>query len=290
MTTIRELAPAKINLTLEIAGRRGDGFHELASLVAFASVGDMVTLNTTALAEVAVSGPFSSRIEGANTLDRTLELLSRAAPDLKLGAVHLDKILPVAAGIGGGSADAAALLRAVRTANGRAGAKVDWHALARRLGADVPVCLEGQSLWMTGTGEELADVRDGVTPLDALLVNPMARVPRDKTARVFSALGAEALPADYAPPPAPSFGSRAALIAFMRERDNQLASAALSVVPEIGSVLAALQQLDGIEHAAVSGAGPTCFGVFTDGDAAEAAWRALSAARPKWWIETATLG
>jgi len=290
MTSIREFAPAKINLTLDIAGRREDGFHELSSLVAFADVGDVVTLDPAGAPAVAVSGPFAARLTDGNILERALALLEDQAPQLALGSVHLEKVLPVAAGVGGGSADAGALLRAVRRANGSATEGVDWHGLARALGADVPVCLEGRPRWMTGTGETLAEIAGGLPPLQAVLVNPLAEVPVDKTARVFRALGAKLLAEGYAAPSAPRFVGREALLELMRVRGNALARAAEAIVAEVGTVLAALRALPGLEYAAVSGAGPTCFGIFADREAAEAARRQLSAAHSEWWAVAVTLG
>jgi 4-diphosphocytidyl-2-C-methyl-D-erythritol kinase len=290
MTSIREFAPAKINLTLELAGRRGDGFHELASLVAFADVGDVVVLDPESAAGVSLSGPFAGQLDGANILATVLALLAERAPQLLLGSVHLEKHLPVAAGIGGGSADAGALLRAVGRANGSISDVVDWHALARELGADVPVCLEARPLWMTGIGDTLAEIAGGLPSLDAVLINPMAAVPADKTARVFRAFGAAPLGAGYPSPPSPTFPDRDALLGFMRARGNDLLRAAEAVVSEVGVVLEALQAAERIEYAAVSGAGPTCFGIFPDREAAEAARQRVAAEHPTWWAVAVRLG
>lgn len=287
---VRELAPAKINLTLEVAGRRDDGLHEIASLVAFASAGDTVVLEPGGRCGVSVAGPFAGSLTGPNILARALALIAQRAPQLALGAVHLEKTLPVAAGIGGGSADAGALLRAVRRASGAASEGVDWHRLARLLGADVPVCLASRSLWMTGTGEALSDIEGGLPPLDAVLVNPLADVPADKTARVFRALAARALDAAYATPSAPRFSDRAEVLAFMRAHGNDLACAAERVVPEMGAVLAALGGLASCAYASVSGAGPTCFGIFSDAEAADIAREAIASKHPDWWAVAVTLG
>ena len=290
MTSFREFAPAKINLTLEVAGRRDDGFHEIRSLVAFARAGDVVTLEPGAARALTVSGPFADKLSGPNILSRALELLASTEAGLPTGSVHLEKNLPVAAGIGGGSADAGALLRVLRRASGEAGNAVDWHRFALTLGADVPVCLESRALWMTGVGEQLADIPDGFPVLHTVLVNPLADVPADKTARVFRALAAPRLAAHYGAPPAPRFADRDGLLAFMRVCGNGLAPAAEAVVPEIGAVLAALTSLPQIEYAALSGAGPTCFGVFPSAEAAAAAEAALAAAWPTWWVAASDIG
>lgn len=290
MAVIREFAPAKINLTLSVCGQRADGFHELASLTAFADVGDDVTFESGAPPTVRVGGPFAGALAGSeNLLDRTLALLANDAPHLALGAVYLEKRLPVAAGIGGGSADAAALLRAVRAANPEAAASVDWRALAGRLGADVPVCLERRALWMTGAGHGLADLAGGLPPLDVLLVNPMARVPADKTARVFRALGASPLAADWRAAPAPAFPDAAALLAFLRARGNDLEAAASAVVPDAQRVLDVLRADPDVRYAALSGAGPTSFAVFQDAAAAQRARDRLAASHPAWWAAAAVL-
>jgi 4-diphosphocytidyl-2-C-methyl-D-erythritol kinase len=284
MTTIAEFAPAKVNLTLEIAGRRGDGLHEIRSLTTFASAGDRVVLDVGRDAAIEISGPFGAGLAGQNILGTALSLLAARAPHLTLGTVCLDKHLPIAAGLGGGSADAAALLRAVRRANPATSLDVPWHELAAALGADVPACLESRPLWVTGKGEELAEVTGGVPRLEAVLVNPLTAVPADKTARVFRALGAKSVPGSQARPPAPVFSGRRSLLDFMSACGNHLSDAAAAVMPEAGAVLAALRALPEIEYAAMSGAGPTCFGVVSDADAAEAARAKIAAAHPAWWV------
>lgn len=290
MAVIREFAPAKINLTLTVCGKRADGLHELASLTAFADVGDDVTFESGAPPTVRVGGPFAAALAGSeNLLDRTLALLANDAPHLALGAVHLEKRLPVAAGVGGGSADAAALLRAVRAANPETAPSVDWRAIAGRLGADVPACLERRALWMTGAGHSLADIASGLPPLRVLLVNPMARVPADKTARVFRTLGAPPLTGDWSAEPAPAFSDAEALLVFLRARGNDLEAAACAVVPEAQSVLDVLRGDPDVRHAALSGAGPTSFAVFQDAAAAQRARDRLAASHPAWWTATAAL-
>lgn len=288
MTTIREFAPAKINLTLRVRGKRADGYHEIESLVVFADIGDALTLDIDGVPGVTVRGPFATSLQGENILDRAFALIQDSAPELVLGAVELEKRLPVAAGIGGGSADAGALLRAVRQVN--SAESVDWYGLAFALGADVPVCLRARPAWMTGAGHDLSDLDGGVPRLAALLVNPMALVPADKTARVFRALGAAPLPADFEGSAEPAFQERGALLDYMRANGNDLAAAAQDVVLDIAVVLAALGAVPGIEYAAVSGAGPTCFGIFPDLATAQAAQSAIRRDHPRWWVTAATLG
>lgn len=292
MTSIREFAPAKINLTLEVIGRRSDGMHELASLVVFADVGDVVAFNRGGPPRVTIDGPMAAGLAGHdNILDDALRALQEENPQLGLGAAHLEKHLPVAAGIGGGSADAGALLRAVRRGNDQSsGLSTDWQRVAASLGADVPVCFANRPSWVTGFGQEVREIEGGVPQLTAVLVNPMALVPRDKTARVFRALGAPPLQQLVAERQPSAFASRPALLDFMGARGNHLADAAQTVVPEIADVMRVLAAMPGVEHAAVSGAGPTCFGIFPDRDAAEVAREQIVARHPTWWAVAVTLG
>jgi 4-diphosphocytidyl-2-C-methyl-D-erythritol kinase len=217
--------------------------------------------------------------------------LRQAEPRLVFGAVALDKRLPVAAGIGGGSADAAAVLRAVRRANPELADKVDWVGVATRLGADVAVCLGDRAAWVSGIGDRIEPLGGPLPALHAVLVNPLARVPADKTAQVYGALNAPALATGVGPsrPPERSFETRAHLVALMGEHGNDLETAARRVVPEIEGVMAALDALAGVEIARLSGAGPTCFAVFTSAEAARAAAATLAVRQSAWWIRSATL-
>ena len=280
MTIITEFAPAKVNLTLEVLGRRPDGFHEIASLVAFASAGDQVTLDTSRPLAVTTSGRFDGSIAGQNLIEVTLQRLREAEPRLTLGAVNLEKNLPVAAGIGGGSADAAAVLRAVRTANPDLAAIIDWSRIAASLGADVPVCFANRAAWMTGIGEVVQPVA-GLPPLAAVLVNPLLPMPSDKTAQVFRNLNAGPLESVRATPPTAAFATTAALLDFISSRGNALDTSARRVAPVINDVMGAISTTPGCLYAAVSGGGPTCFGIFTDNTVAAAA---ITQDHPTWWI------
>jgi 4-diphosphocytidyl-2-C-methyl-D-erythritol kinase len=291
MPVITERAPAKINLTLEVRGRRPDGYHELLSLVVFAGIADVVSLDTEGPTGVRVSGPFQAEIAGPNLLETALLLLRERAPGLVLGAVDLEKKLPVAAGIGGGSADAAALLRAVANANPKLRDQVDWRGLAVRLGADVAVCLENRASWMSGAGEVIEPLAEPLPALHVVLVNPRARVPADKTARVFQKLAAPPYSDGVRPAKAEkrSFVSRADLLAFLAANGNDLEAAAIAVVPALVRVMTGLSRMPEIEMARLSGAGPTCYGIFPSAPAAEAAAAALKSAQPEWWVEATVL-
>jgi 4-diphosphocytidyl-2-C-methyl-D-erythritol kinase len=286
MTTFSEFARAKINLTLEVLGKRSDGYHELRSLVAFADDAfDVVTLDTSKPVGCEISGPFCATIAGQNLIDVTLAKLAAASPGLQLGAVHLVKSLPVAAGIGGGSADAAAVLRAVHRANPKYSATVDWHALARSLGADVPVCLENRAAWMTGIGDIVHALGD-LPKLTGVLVNPLQVMPADKTAQVFRALDAGPVAPD-ASAPTKTYRSRDELLDDMKACGNALEAAACKIVPIITDVKRAIVGVPGCLYAAVSGGGPTCFGIFADHESTAAQ---MQKAHPEWWVRPVTLG
>lgn len=289
MAVIVETARAKVNLTLAIHGKRADGYHELASLVAFAEQpADVIVLDTGLPNAVTMIGPFAGGIAGPNLLHTVLDLAIGAEPALEVGSVRLEKQLPVAAGIGGGSADAAALLRALRRANPQHAERIDWPAIARRLGADVPVCLLNRAAWMTGVGEVLSPIAE-LPRLDVVLVNPMVAVPADKTAQVFRALAAGPLDAGAGDAPPPRVVRRDALLALI-DGGNDLETAARMVIPAISDVLAALRASHGCAVAAMSGAGPTCFGVFDDAGKARDVAASLAARHPSWWIAAARVG
>jgi 4-diphosphocytidyl-2-C-methyl-D-erythritol kinase len=287
MTAITELARAKVNLTLRVRGRRADGYHELESLITFADVGDRLDLLPGGDAFVRATGRFADALVGPNLVETALARLAATEPRLVLGSVRLEKRLPVAGGIGGGSADAAALLRTVRRANPSLAGSVDWTGVAAALGADVPVCLAGEPALVRGKGEWIAPL-PRLPRLAAVLVNPLAPVPADKTARVFARL--EAPPAAAPLPATPALESEAALLTFMRAEGNDLLAPATAVVPEIAGVMAALEGAPGCRLAGLSGAGPTCFAIFGSTPEAAAAAASLQKDRPGWWVAATTLG
>jgi 4-diphosphocytidyl-2-C-methyl-D-erythritol kinase len=281
---LRELARAKINLTLRVLGRRADGYHEIESLVAFAAIGDRLALTPGPECRLTVSGPFARDIDGPNLLETALVLLREHDATLQLGTVLLEKNLPVAAGLGGGSADAAALLRAVRRANPERAGAVAWHALAARLGADVPVCLAGVPALISGVGDNVGPLGAayGLPPVAAVLVNPRLPLP---TAQVYAALAAGPAPASAPPtaPPSP-MSDLAALVDFMRRHGNDLERPATALLPTITDIKAALAAQPGCRIAAMSGSGPTCFGIFADDASAARAIAALASQHRQWWI------
>lgn len=274
---IAEFAAAKINLSLHVTGQRGDGYHLLDSLVVFADVGDRVTVAPAPDLGLTLAGP-----RAAGLLAEADNLVLRAARAFGTdhgAAITLDKHLPVASGIGGGSADAAAALRALARL---------WDlplpdaAAVLRLGADVPVCLHGRPVRMQGVG-------DIITPLPALpaawlvLVNPGVGV---STPAVFKALARKDNPPMPALPACPDLPVLARWLAAQR---NDLEPPALALQPVIGQVQAALAAQPGCHLARMSGSGATCFGLFATNAEAEAAAAAIAAAAPEWWVQAGAM-
>lgn len=282
---VTQLARAKVNLTLKVLGRRADGYHALESLVTFAAVGDRLTFEPGVEAGLRVHGPFAERIAGPNILTGVLELLMQAGIPLGDGSLRLEKNLPVAAGLGGGSSDAGALLRLARATHGERTEASLWRDLARRLGADVPVCFGDRAAFMGGIGDELQPLASGSSPplpLPAVLVNPGVPL---ATARVFAALKAQPLTGAGVPTAALApIGSLAALCDHIDAVGNDLEPPAMTLEPVIGAVKAALAASPGCRTAAMSGSGPSCFGIFTSELQATAAAVALRSSEPCWWV------
>jgi 4-diphosphocytidyl-2-C-methyl-D-erythritol kinase len=289
MTALVEHAPAKINLTLAILGRRADGYHLLDSLVVFAREGDRLSLTP--------GGPLSLVVRGVtaqeagppddNLVIKAARGLAAEVPGLRLGRFALDKRLPVAAGIGGGSSDAGAALRLLARVNGLGLDDPRLRRVARRIGADVPVCVDPRPRRMRGVGELLSGPVE-MPKLAAVLVNPGVAVP---TKDVFAILGrkpgekperavrAPALPRD-----------RDGFVAYLVGQRNDLEPAAIKLAPVIARVLAALRKQPGNDLARMSGSGATCFGLFASSRAAAAAARSISAAHPRWWVKATVFG
>lgn len=283
-----EQAPAKVNLTLRVVGRRSDGYHHLESLVVFASVGDTLTLAAGPQLALMVRGP-TAGLAGAvadNLVLKAAHALAERVEGIKLGRFLLSKRLPVAAGLGGGSADAAAALRLLARKNRLKLDDVRLHQAARATGADVPVCLDPRPRLMSGIGDVLsAPLR--LPRLAAVLVNPRVAVP---TKDVFAQLGApplkRATPAPEDRPPT----DRAGLLSYLASRTNDLEASAIVLQPVVADVLHALARLRGCRLARMSGSGATCFALFDTAKAAAAAARVLRARQPGWWVRAAMLG
>jgi 4-diphosphocytidyl-2-C-methyl-D-erythritol kinase len=281
-------APAKVNLTLHILGRRADGYHELESLVVFADVGDRLTFTPGGALALEVSGPTSQAAGAAddNLVLRAARALGERVERLRLGRFTLDKQLPVAAGLGGGSSDAAAALRLLARANGLASDDARLYAAARATGADVPVCLDPRARMMRGVGEILSEPM-ALPGLPAVLINPGVAV---ATKDVFAALAAPVL---SGPPPREEFFTietdAASLVALLQARRNDLEIPAVALQPVIADVLDALRASPGCLLTRMSGSGATCFALLGSIPAAETAAQALAAAHPSWWVRATVL-
>lgn len=282
-------APAKINLTLHITGRRPDGWHTLESLVVFSRGGDTVTLAPGEPLSLSIEGP-SSAAAGTtedNLILRAARHFADRCPGAKLGAFHLLKRLPVAAGLGGGSSDAAAALRLLARANALSLEDERIAGAADATGADVPVCLSRRARMMRGIGEQLGPPL-ALPPLIALLVNPGVPL---ATKSVFARM-------NIAPGAAAGFGKHpeiypdmpaGALMAVLRKARNDMEPAACLLAKVIGDVLAVLSAAPGCQLVRMSGSGTTCFAVFPDCRFAARARKAILRAHPSWWTKICVL-
>lgn len=287
--TLSARAPAKINLTLHIEGRRSDGYHDLQSLVAFAGTGDFLSFAPGEHFGLTLEGPTAVEAGdgGDNLVARAERALRAEKPGLRSGAFHLVKRLPVAAGIGGGSSDAAAGLRLLARANGIAAHDPALYIAARLTGADVPVCLDPRAKMMNGIGEKLGPPIK-LPPLFAVLVNP--RVPVE-TRAVFQKLGlkpGESL--GYGPHPAIASGmDLESFLKAVKKGRNDMEDAACVIAPVIGHVLAVMSGARGCRLARMSGSGATCFALFETCRQAGAAAKAIAQGHPEWWVKATLL-
>jgi 4-diphosphocytidyl-2-C-methyl-D-erythritol kinase len=280
-----EFAPAKVNLTLHVRGRRPDGYHDIESLVVFADVGDRLMFFPGRRLQLSVKGRTA---EGAGATEDNLVLkaaraLAERIEGLKVGRFELEKDLPVAAGLGGGSSDAAAALRLLARHNNLSIDDARLHEAARSTGADVPVCLDPKPRMMRGIGEILSEPI-AFPKLPAVLVNPgVAAATKD----VFAALAAPALAASVSPK---DLKRAAPDVSALTQQRNDLEAPAIKLQPVIADVLAALRALPVCLLARMSGSGATCFGLFLSPQAAQDAARDLATRRPAWWVKATVLG
>src|SRR5262245_39794595 len=287
MTALRDIGRAKVNLTLEVLGRRADGFHELKSLVAFANLGDRLALDPGDSLDLEFEGPFAAALGPDNLILEAGRAARARVPDLKCGRFRLAKFLPVASGLGGGSADAAAALRLIARANPTLVNEGILAELATKLGSDVRICLKSLPALMTGRGEKVEPVH-GFPSCGVVLANPGKAL---ATKAVYAALDAKPLAAE----PRDDIewldfgGSFDALLGYALPRRNDLEAPAAKLVPDIRAVLAGLASLRGVRLASLSGSGPTCFALFPSEDGAKLAAGELAAAHPSWWIAAGAL-
>lgn len=281
---VRRIARSKVNLFLHVTGRRGDGYHVLHSLAAFSDIADGVEVRAQASGiAVAVRGPFAAELSDVAAPDNLVARAARALAakaGVRAGAsITIDKYLPVAAGIGGGSADAAAALWALTELWGLNQTEAELQAIGLGIGADLPVCVASRSSIMTGVGE-------GVSPAPALprlplvLVRPAARL---ATVAVFQERARMNAPFRAAAELPAQLPDVAEVAAFLRGTHNDLEPAARTLAPAIGAAVAAIAAT-GALLARMSGSGPTCFGLYESDDRAAQAARIIKAAHADWWV------
>jgi 4-diphosphocytidyl-2-C-methyl-D-erythritol kinase len=275
-------APAKLNLFLNVTGRRGDGYHLLDSLFAFVGLADTLDIEPAEVLSLRIVGPMAEGLEAneGNLVLKATRLLASTAGVEPRGALTLTKRIPVAAGLGGGSADAAAALRGLSRSWG-----LDWpaarlEALAATLGADVPACVQSRPIVATGVGDILSPT-PVMPPCGVLLVNPRIATPTLAVFKAFAKANPAIAPRDL--PAMPNDLSVDALAELVTKRGNDLATPAITITPEITTTLAALEMLPGRLAHGLSGSGATCFALFADTAATEAADEALAARHPGWW-------
>jgi 4-diphosphocytidyl-2-C-methyl-D-erythritol kinase len=289
---LTDIGRAKVNLTLRVVGRRVDGYHDLESVVAFADCADSLTLTPGSELRLETTGPMALACGeiAENLVLRAASLLAERVADMKVGTFTLDKVLPVAAGIGGGSADAAAALRLLARLNGLAADDTRLIEVALETGADVPVCLASRACDMTGIGEVLLPLN--LPRMPAVLVNPCVAV---ATREVFSALGlrsgellvgvTDVIESPAWPEDGASITDWVAELALVA---NDLEAPAIRIQPAIGEVLEALGG-SGALLARMSGSGATCFAIFAEAALAQRAAETILRAHPEWWVHAGVL-
>ncbi len=268
---LRVFAPAKINLCLHVTGQRTDGYHLLDTVVGFSNVGDWLTLTSGGTGQVHLSGPEAGKLLGENIITQTLAVFG--AQDLD---VHLEKNLPIASGIGGGSSDAAAAYRGIIALQDRAVDPTDAAKLLA-IGADVPMCAAAVPAHVQGIGETITPLPN-LALLHAVLVNPRQHV---ATPHVFRALHSKRNAALLSLPR--RLDDPATLLDWLRAQRNDLQAPAIAAAPIIADVLAAIAAT-GSGLTRMSGSGATCFGIYENASAAQAASAQINARNPDWWI------
>ncbi len=277
-------APAKINLYLHVTAKRADGYHLLDSLIAFADVGDTIEAAYADELTLGCDGPFGAALgtEPDNLVLKAAKLLAERADVPAHAQLRLTKRLPIASGIGGGSADAAATLHALCDLWGLALPDHTMNVLAAKLGADVPICLYGHTAYIGGIGE-IIDPAPQLPEAGILLANPGHALSTPSVFKSFKGPMTAAQRFETTPTDARD------LARMLAARRNDLTDAAIALVPDIATMLAALEELPGAHLARMSGSGATCFALFDDKGAAERAAQQLAAEHPGWWVRGAAL-
>lgn len=283
--SVRVFAPAKINLTLKVGAARADGMHPLASVVVFADVGDWIEAELAPQMSLRVEGQFASALEneGENLVLRAAKALARETGVARGAALTLQKNLPIASGIGGGSSDAAATLKALNTLWQTGLDEGRLIEIARQLGSDAPVCVVAKSAYMTGAGETFVVV--DVPELHAVLANPLKPLPTPAVYRQFDAM---ALGSELSAGP-PIWASRDEAIAAVAALGNDLAAPARALMPEIAALESKLGELRNVDFVSLSGSGATVFALVEGRDLALEIAARVSAEEPAWWVRAARL-
>ncbi|MBX3430196.1 MAG: 4-(cytidine 5'-diphospho)-2-C-methyl-D-erythritol kinase [Hyphomonadaceae bacterium] len=281
--SVRVFAPAKINLTLQVGRPRADGYHPLQSAVVFADVGDWIEVEAADALTLTIEGEFAAGLEAdeSNLVLRAARLLDPA----RGAAIRLEKNLPIASGIGGGSSDAAATLLALNEIWGLGHSLGDLARMAAKLGSDVPVCLNKRPAWITGAGEAVAPMR--APALYAVLANPGQPLSTPAVYRRFDELG---LGSGFAARLAPVWTQAADAVSAIESDGNDLEAPAAALMPDLVVLLDAMRADARAVCASQSGSGATCFALTQTGDDARAMARELAARNRDWWIRATTLG
>lgn len=281
---LQESARVKINLNLHVTGKRPDGFHELESLVVFAPPGDILIAREAEQAVLDLAGPFAAALSSTddNLVLRAANALAAHAGATPSAYLRLEKNLPIASGLGGGSADAAAALRTLKALWQLGVSDSELHEIAFSLGADVPACLISRPLIMRGIGEQL-ELLDAFPRFDMLLVNPGVGV---STPQVFQKLAWTSHAARQAMPSLPEAATKDAVITWLKRTKNDLQEPAIRLVPEIAATLDALQSTPGCKLARMSGSGATCFGIYENPHAVVNGSRQIRSKHAHWWISS----
>lgn len=293
MPALVEEGRAKVNLSLRVVGRRADGYHDLESVVAFADCADRLTLEPGGELRLATTGPLAAACgeTSDNLVFKAAKLLADAVPNLKLGAFALDKVLPVAAGIGGGSADAAAALRLLARLNNLSLDDPRLQEVALATGADVPVCLFSRACDMTGVGEQLLPL--ALPSMPCVMVNPRVPVATKDVFRELGLRNGELLVGATDVLEAPAWpeqgGSIADWVDVLETVANDLEAPALRIEPVIGDVLEVLRNSAGVKLARMSGSGATCFAIYGASAEAHVAAERIRRDHPGWWVHAGTL-
>lgn len=277
---VRAFAPAKINLTLQVARPRADGMHELQSAVTFADVGDWVTAEAADELSLTISGPFAQGLSGENLITKAAEALA-AGRGAKL---TLEKNLPVASGIGGGSTDAAAAIRALNSLWELELSEERTMRIAATLGSDVPVCVAARSAWMTGVGEVVAAMQ--TPPLSAVLINPGRPLATPSVFKQFDLMG---LGGSFSPAAPPRWNTTDEALSGIAALGNDLEAPAVALMAEIGEIAHLLRSDPRVAYAALSGSGATLFALTHSAEAAHALASDLSTRRREWWVRAVRL-